>query len=169
MSYKVLTDGNGSGLIHVVGLGYYMPLKDHQAMIVECQEKSQAIFEIMAERDSLVSQLTDAFGDGYYDGFLDGAKHHEKTDCNTEPTYLGDHALLCSEIAESEKASRIGGSKKQHALDDIKSEAGRVGFIAGAEIWSDYGVKSRYKDDCLVDIEADAIKYAAKIRNGEIK
>lgn len=54
-------------------------------------------------------------------------------------------------------------------IADIEAEAGRAGFIAGAEMWSDYGVKYRYKDDYLVDIEADASKYAAKIRNGEIK
>lgn len=30
MSYKVLTDGNGSGLIRVVGLGDYMPFSEYQ-------------------------------------------------------------------------------------------------------------------------------------------
>lgn len=116
--------------------------------------------KLLAERDALVSQLTDAFGDGYYDGFLDGAKHHEKTDCNTEPAYLGDHALMCSEIAESEKASRIGGSKKQHALADIKSEAGRAGFVAGLE-YPDLV----YFQDATGDLNVAADQYAAKIRN----
>lgn len=69
------------------------------------QEAHEAI---MLHCDALVSQLTDAFGDGYYDGFLDGAKHHEKTDCNTDPTYLGEDALRCSEIAEQAKSKRMG-------------------------------------------------------------
>lgn len=118
--------------------------------------------ELLAERDALAAQLVDAFGDGYYDGFLDGAKHHEKTDCNTESTYLGEDALRCSEIAETEKASQIGISKKQQCLADIKAEAGRAGFIACAEWVGD----SEYENDKMLKA---ANEYAEKIRNGEIK
>lgn len=57
MSHKVLRDGNGSSLIRVIGIGDYMPLKDHQAMVNECEEKSKAIFDIMAERDALAAQV----------------------------------------------------------------------------------------------------------------
>ena len=50
-------------------------------------------------------------------------------------------------------------------LAEIKAEAGRAGFISGAEMWCDCGVESQYKADCLIGIEADADRYAIKIRN----
>ena len=71
-------------------------------------QQREQIAQLMAERDALAAQLVDAFGDGYYDGFLDGAKHHEQTDCNTGPQYLGEDAMRCSEIAEGEKSKRLG-------------------------------------------------------------
>lgn len=93
------------------------------------QEVPDDCHTIKADRDALATQLVDAFGDGYYDGFLDGAKHHEQSDCNTEPNYLAKDAMRCSEIAESEKASRIGISKKQQCLRDAEVR----GFIAGVD------------------------------------
>ncbi len=50
-------------------------------------------------------------------------------------------------------------------LAEIKAEAGRAGFVAGAEVWCDCGVESQCKADCLIGIEADADRYAIKIRN----
>lgn len=35
MAHKVLTDGNGSSLIRVVGMGDYMPLSDYEALQAE--------------------------------------------------------------------------------------------------------------------------------------
>lgn len=57
MAYKVLTDGNGSGFIRVVGLGDYMPLKEHQSMVAEIEHKSKLLADVMAERDDLAAQL----------------------------------------------------------------------------------------------------------------
>ena len=54
--YKVLTDGNGSKLIQVVGMGLYMPLDDHQAMVKECEYSSKLLAEAMTERDSALAQ-----------------------------------------------------------------------------------------------------------------
>lgn len=71
---------------------------------------------IIAERDAALAQNAEAFGDGYYDGFLDGAKHHESTDCNTDPTYLGDDAMHCSEIAEGEKSKLLGIVSRQELM-----------------------------------------------------
>jgi len=71
----------------------------------------------------------------------------------------GDYTDL-SEAMESTPAQ---------CLSDIKAEAARAGFIEGGYMWSDYTGKSQHKLDYLIDIEADAAEYAAKIRNGEIK
>lgn len=79
-------------------------------------EQNTQIIELTAERDAALAQNADAFGDGYYDGFLDGAKHHESTDCNTHPTYLGDDAMHCSEIAEVEKSKRLGIVSRQELI-----------------------------------------------------
>lgn len=57
MAYKVLTDGNGSGLIQVVGLGYYMPLKQHQEMVAECEHKSEQLATVAAERDAALANI----------------------------------------------------------------------------------------------------------------
>ena len=50
-------------------------------------------------------------------------------------------------------------------LAEIKAEAGRAGYVAGAEMWVDFGAEPEYKAGCLIGIEADAGEYAAKIRN----
>jgi hypothetical protein len=57
MSYKVLTDGNGSGLINVVGLGHFIRLSDHNEVIKECQFAKQELIDLKAERDALAAQL----------------------------------------------------------------------------------------------------------------
>ncbi len=57
MSYKVLTDGNGSGLINVVGLGHFMRLGDHNEVIKELQFAKQELIDLKAERDALAAQL----------------------------------------------------------------------------------------------------------------
>lgn len=59
MAYKILTDGNGSGLIRVVGMGEYIPLKDHQSLVAECEHKSKLLTEVMNERDTLASMHID--------------------------------------------------------------------------------------------------------------
>lgn len=64
--------------------------------------------DLINQNSKLLTETADAFGDGYYEGFIDGAKHHEATDCNTDPTYLGEDAMRCSEIAENTKSKRIG-------------------------------------------------------------
>ena len=51
-------------------------------------------------------------------------------------------------------------------LAEIKAEAGRAGYVAGAEMWVDFGAEPEYKAGCLIGIEADAGEYAAKIRKG---
>ena len=86
-------------------------------------------------------------------------------------------AYACSELSGAYSliaeiyTVMVGEFMKQttplQCLREIEANAGRAGFVAGAEMWSDYGVKSRYKDDYLVDIEADARKYAEKVRNSE--
>lgn len=53
----------------------------------------------------------------------------------------------------------------QQCLAEIRANAGRAGFVAGAEMWCDCGVESQYKADCLIGIEADADRYETKIRN----
>lgn len=92
-------------------------------LMSEIARLSNQVVDLQNERDILAAQVSDSFGDGYYDGFLDGAKHHELTDCNTNPDYLGDDAMRCSEIAESEKASRMGINKKPQHLAEIRYEA----------------------------------------------
>ncbi len=72
-------------------------------------------------------EIADSFGDGYYDGFLDGAKHHQQTDCTTLPNYLGEEALRCSEIAESKKAEKMGvrplmTARKEKVLERFLAE-----------------------------------------------
>lgn len=55
MAHKVLFDGNDSGLIRVVGVGDYMPLKAHQAAVTECELKSKQLLDAMDERDALAA------------------------------------------------------------------------------------------------------------------
>jgi hypothetical protein len=57
MSYKVLTDGKGSGLIHVVGLGHFMRLSEHNEVIKELQFARQELTDLRAERDALAAQV----------------------------------------------------------------------------------------------------------------
>jgi len=130
---------------------------------LEYSDAQRAITEIealQAERDALAAQLVEAFGDGYYDGFLDGAKHHEKTDCNTDPQYLGDDAMRCSEIAESEKSARIGTPAKHKHLAEIRAEA--VESLLPKCIYS--------ADHKVEIITKDMVKYnAEQIRQGGVK
>ena len=59
-----------------------------------------------------LQQLPDAFGDGYYEGFIDGAKHQDSVDLNTQSreglAKIKDEAMRCSEIAEDQKSKRLG-------------------------------------------------------------
>lgn len=123
--------------------------------------------ELLAERDSLVSQLTDAFGDGYYDGFLDGAKHHEKTDCNTDPSYLGEDALRCSEIAEQAKSKRMGIPSRLDMLAERDALATQVVAMRISIISNCYDdpstsgrrlmdLANRTPQQCLAEIKAEA-------------
>lgn len=75
----------------------------------------------VADKTVLQAQLADAFGDGYYEGFIDGAKHHEETDCNTSPEYLGTEALRCSEIAENAKSNRNGLVSRQELAATVEA------------------------------------------------
>jgi hypothetical protein len=63
MGYKVLTDGNGSNLIRVVGMGDYMPLSAHQAVVQECEVLQKALTDVTNERDNLAANVN-ALKDG---------------------------------------------------------------------------------------------------------
>lgn len=154
--------------IRDVSCGTFKPrevlVAERNALAKEVDEANDRIGELTEERGAMAAQLVDAFGDGYYDGFLDGAKHHEAEDCSTDPAYLGEDALRCSEIAESEKASHIGISKKQQCLRDVKAEAGRAGFVAGFND-SGEGFNGEYgASDKSISELAD--EYAATVRQG---
>lgn len=104
---------------------------------------------IRNQRDALAGQLVDAFGDGYYDGFLDGAKHHEKTDCNTDPNYLGEDALRCSEIAEQAKSKRMGTPSRLDILVErdalkvmVEALLAAINEVASSGKKSGFGVES---------------------------
>jgi hypothetical protein len=97
---------------------------------------------LKAERDALSAQVADAFGDGYYDGFLDGAKHHESTDCNTNPDYLGDDAMRCSEIAENEKSKRLGIVSRQELAAQVEVFKSALDVVRQTSKPSGFGVQS---------------------------
>jgi hypothetical protein len=101
----------------------WQELREIREAIGANPEESTAdeVRRVMAERDKALAQVGEAFGDGYYDGFLDGAKHHEDTDCNTKPEYLGDAALHCSEIAEDYKSKRLGIVSRQELAAQVRT------------------------------------------------
>ena len=119
--------------------------------------------ELLAENKALVAQaelMRLEFSDARKTLQFIASCGHDSTDKEVADTVLIESRLWISRYDDS--CFRLN---PQQCLAEIKAEAGRAGFVAGAEMWSDYGVKSRYKDDYLVDIKADASKYAAKIRN----
>lgn len=85
-------------------------VNDKQLEIEHCHAVCD---ELRQKLDALALQVADSFGDGYYDGFIDGAKHHEDTDCSTDPDRIGEDAMRCSEIAEGEKSKRLGIVSRQ--------------------------------------------------------
>jgi len=91
---------------------------DLKAVLAERAEEARLY---VADKAVLQAQLADAFGDGYYDGFIDGAKFHEETDCNTDPKYLGNEAMRCSEIAEGEKSKRVGIVSRQELAGTVEA------------------------------------------------
>lgn len=100
------------------------------------QETWDAIQAIVEGRyvsnDALKSEAADAFGDGYYEGFLDGAKYHEQSDCNTDPAYLGEEAIRCSEIAEDEKSKRLGIVTRQELAAQVEALKSAYQNLCGA-------------------------------------
>lgn len=100
------------------------------------------------------------------------ATESEVTDYVAASDYEKLKAYYDSILAELQKANGIiidlqhnPPKLAKEFLAEIKAEAGRAGFVAGAEMWCDCGVESQYKADCLIGIEADADRYFAKIRN----
>lgn len=60
MGYKVLTDGNGSKLIQVVGMGCYMPLGEYNKLEQELKEAKSVIREIASfGHDSTDKEIAD--------------------------------------------------------------------------------------------------------------
>lgn len=110
-------------------------------------------------------------------GFTNESQVQYVTEDKEEGTFYpnSDHGCYIPIYMLNVHAHRVGPDSKIYCthleqgkkIAEIRAEAGRAGFIAGAEMWSDYGAKSRYKDDYLVDIEADASKYAEKVRSGK--
>lgn len=60
MAYKVLTDGNGSKLIRVVGMGDYLPVSEFQKLQAELKEAKSVIREIASfGHDSTDKEIAD--------------------------------------------------------------------------------------------------------------
>lgn len=64
MGYKVLTDGNGSKLIQVVGMGCYMPLSEYQKIELDLKttnrmlnEANDEILNLFSENQSLLCKV----------------------------------------------------------------------------------------------------------------
>lgn len=121
--YKVLTDGNGSDLIQVVGLGIYVPLSKLQA----AQHEAEALAATVEALRKYIES---------------GAP------INTNPEKCERRKLLTS-------------TPQQH-LRDVRSEAGRAGFIAGLE----YPDKVHFEGATRNPVFA-ADEYAERVKAGE--
>lgn len=71
MAYKVLTDGNGSKLIRVVGMGDYMPLKDYEALRLERDALAMKFEKVKEAYKNLCGVIGDA------DDTEQGTKEHD--------------------------------------------------------------------------------------------
>lgn len=83
---------------------------------------------------------------------------------------------LAARIQTAERVEKIFSEMPELKFDDClklfadeirnaQAEAGRAGFIAGANKWV-AAVHPDYADDAIPDIEADASQYAATLRQG---
>jgi hypothetical protein len=184
MAYKVLTDGNGSGFIRVVGMGDYMPLEEHQSMVAEIEHKSKLLADVMAERDELASQLV-SVKEGRGTGQSPCAKFCESVALRKDFDQLRDSndklkterdalaaqvgliretwgkaklSEMCNDITSIRKA--INATPVQ-CLAEIRAEAGRAGFVAGINYLDKVWCK-----DATSDVVVAADEYAAKVRQG---
>lgn len=88
----------------------------------------------------------------------------------------GQRDALAARIQTAERVEKIFIETTELTFDDclklfadeirdVQAEAGRAGFIAGANKWV-AAVHPDYADDAIPDIEADASQYAATVRQG---
>ena len=105
--YTVLTDGNGSDLIQVVGLGVYVPLGKFQQL-----ETQNA--ELVAQVEKMRSALELAF-------------------ISVKTCYKQDLAPY-SDVVQVEKAIKLS---PKNNLRDRDAEAGRAGFVAACLTYLD--------------------------------
>lgn len=152
---NVYFDGNGSGLIMVAGMGEYMPLKDHQAMVKECEEKSKAIFDATVERDALAAQAAaykERSSELYKlcDELIDHLRYNK-----------AERDEVLNEFWNKQEAIKHVPSDPQQHLAEIKAAAGRAGFVAGINYLDKVWCK-----DATSDVAIAADEYAAKARKG---
>lgn len=116
MSYKVLFDGNGSGIIQVVGLGLFVPAEKHNEVM---QKWEQA----QAERDALAKEVDAA------------------NDRNAE--LIEERDALAARIQTAERVEKIFSEMPELKFDDclklfadeirnVQAEAGRRGYLEAA-------------------------------------
>jgi hypothetical protein len=146
MSYKVLTDGNGSGLINVVGLGHFIRLSDHNEVIKECQFAKQELIDLKAERDALAAQV-EIMRSALKLAFI-----------SVRTCYKQDWAPF-KDFTTVEKAIKLAPSQ---CLAEIRAEAVLQAARETKQPLHVGGI------DCVCHI-ADLIKYAEQIRQGGAK
>lgn len=121
--YKVLTDGNGSGLIHVIGFGVYVPLSDIEKAAAENDALSQKLRAAQHEAEALAAST-----------WAMASKLKEvcelvNTDAGSAIQWILDNHAEVGQLALA--------TPQQH-LREIRAEAGRVGFVVGCEYARDY-------------------------------
>lgn len=189
MAYKVLFDGNGSGLIQVVGHGAYVPLEKYQSLA--------------SERDDLAAQLV-AVKEVGGTGQSPCAKFCESVALKKDFDQLREHAdkmkverdALAAQIEGCDKKifeltcfridvlrclktiafehnhqdvakyknlafSLMKSIESNESIIDMQAEAGRAGFVAGADALE---VAQILGSD--FDVETSANEYAGTVRQG---
>lgn len=183
MGHKVLFDGNGSGIIQVVGLGLFVPAEKHNevmqkweqaqaerdALAKEVDAANDRNAELVEERDALAAENIELRQRKLiHIGFTNESQVQYVTEDKEEGAFYpnSDHGCYIPVYMLNVHAHRVGPDSKIYCthleqgkkIAEIRAEAGRAGFVAG------YDAGHEYRFSGMGDELAD--EYAATVRQG---
>ena len=139
-----------------MSISYLRQIEKLQADVAHLKQASEAALELVdivtAERDALVAQVE-----------VLSKLHSDLTNADMvfEDDVHSGYLITTEQIDEMEHLLATPAA----CLAQVRAEAGRAGFVAGAEWWA----KCELEDTLHLDEQSAANQYAESIRQGEVK